>query len=121
MPGNDQSNEIVDLNELLQRLDGDLDFLEELLAMFRQEFPVLLRKLEGGIVAEDFIVAERAAHTLKGMLANLAMPEAASTARRIEMAARAHSLSDTAEALPPLQVQVLHALELVEDFRIGAR
>jgi HPt (histidine-containing phosphotransfer) domain-containing protein len=121
MPGNAQSNEIVDLKELLHRLDGDLEFLEELLGMFRQEFPVLLRKLEGGIAAEDFIVAERVAHTLKGMLANLAMPEATSTARRIEMAARAHSLSDTAAAVPPLQGQVLHALELVEGYRIGAR
>lgn len=114
-------NEAVDLKELLQRLDGDMEFLEELLGMFRQEFPVLLQMLEGGIAAEDFTATERIAHTLKGMLANLSMPEATSTARRIEMAARAHSLSDTAAAVPPLQGQVLHALKLVEDFRIGVR
>jgi len=114
-------SETLDFRDLLKRLDSDLDFLDEVVGMFQTEYPTLLANLDKGIAVDDFVLAERAAHTLKGMLGNLSMAEARATASRIEMAARAKSKAETVEAVPPLRGQVAKALELLDECRTAAR
>ncbi len=118
--GNDAPCEILDFPDLIKRLEGDVEFLGELLDVFREESPGQFDQLDAGIAASDFVSAERAAHTLKGMLANLSMRQATSTASRVEMAARAHSLAETIESAIPLRAQVEQALQAVEAHRMGA-
>ena len=56
------------LNELLVRLDGDQEFLRELLDIFRQDGRANLEKARRQKAQCDFYGLSRTAHMLKGML-----------------------------------------------------
>ncbi|HKI13027.1 MAG TPA: PAS domain S-box protein [Candidatus Acidoferrum sp.] len=76
------------VRELLQRLEGDHDFLRELLQMFRADSQTTLMKAREALAREDLKEVSRAAHTLKGMLKNLSMNATAEIAAGLETAAR---------------------------------
>lgn len=78
----------VNLPDLLARVDDDHELLAELLTMFQEELPGHLERLHLAISVSDLDEAARAAHALKGMLANLSMNRGASLASTLEAAAR---------------------------------
>ena len=74
--------------ELLERVEGDHEFLRELLSVFRQDSQSNLVKAKAQLVEHDLPGVSRTAHTLKGMLRNLSMERAAGAARQLEAAAQ---------------------------------
>jgi HPt (histidine-containing phosphotransfer) domain-containing protein len=74
----------VNLPELLARMAYDGELLQEILELFKEEFPksgLLLRQaLERG----DLQAVQNEAHNLKGMLAGLSIIEGPRSAMRIE-------------------------------------
>ena len=86
------------VRELLERLEGDHDFLRELLQMFRADSQTTLLKAREALAQEDLVGMSRAAHTLKGMLKNLSMSAGAELATALETAAR-NGARGEAEAL----------------------
>ena len=86
------------MNELLERLEGDQDLLRELLEMFRDDSQTTLGRAREALAREDLAEMSRAAHTLKGMLKNLSMNATAEIAAAVESAARNGSRGE-AEAL----------------------
>ncbi len=96
----------VKLPELLDRVEGDLELLAELLRLFLDDLPenrdALLKAIEG----DDLGGAAIAAHKLKGMLANLSAIQMASLASEIELAARSGDLDKIKPLLPILEVEV---------------
>lgn len=88
----------INLPEMLERVEGDEDLLRELLALFQEDLPGSREALQTAIKGGDLGEIERAAHRLKGMLANLSARSAASFAAEIESAARAGN----AEKIPGL-------------------
>ena len=91
-----------DLEELLERLEGDQDFLRELLVIFRQDAQTNMEKSRGALASGDFEELARAAHTLKGMLKNLAMGGGAQQAAALEDAARKGMAEESSERLAQL-------------------
>ena len=77
-----------DVNELLTRLDGDREFLCELLRIFREDSAANLEKAKTCLQRQDMPELARTAHTIKGMLRNLSMHRAAEIAYELEMAGR---------------------------------
>jgi two-component system sensor histidine kinase/response regulator len=73
-----------DYEELLARVENDRELLRDLLMIFREEFPRQLLALREAVEARDGNRVAAAAHTLKGMLSNLAATQAAATAARLE-------------------------------------
>jgi HPt (histidine-containing phosphotransfer) domain-containing protein len=91
-----------DLNELMERLDGDQELLRELLVMFRQDVRINLEKTRSAIGTGDYEGLSRTAHTMKGMLKNLSMGAAAETAAALEKASRENRQGDSKELLEKL-------------------
>jgi hypothetical protein len=54
--------------EALQRLGGDRELLQTMAAIFVDDAPELLKKLQGEIEAESFAAAAQTAHGLKGLI-----------------------------------------------------
>jgi HPt (histidine-containing phosphotransfer) domain-containing protein len=81
--------EFVNLPELLDRVENDEDLLAELLALFQEDLPESRAALQTAIDRGNLRDIERAAHRLKGMLANLSARDTASLAAEIESTARA--------------------------------
>jgi len=90
------------LEELMERLGGDQEFLRELLVIFRQDVRANLDKARAALQHSDWEGLSRSAHTLKGMLKNLAMGAAAETAANLEKVARAGEPRKSGELLAQL-------------------
>lgn len=91
-----------DLNELMVRIEGDREFLCELLGIFRQDSLSNLERAKEQLSNRDLQGLTRTAHTLKGMLRNLSMERNAELARRLETAAGAGKAEESAELLEQL-------------------
>jgi len=109
------------LEELMERLEGDREFLRELLVMFREDARVNLQKSHAAIGISDYEQLSRSAHTMKGMLRNLSMDAAAETAAALESAARESRGSDSKELLQRLEKELEEILPDVEAQLAGVR
>jgi HPt (histidine-containing phosphotransfer) domain-containing protein len=109
------------LEELMERLDGDQDFLRELLVMFRQDAQVNLEKSQAAIGTGDYELLSRTAHTMKGMLRNLSMGAAAEKAAALETASQEKRQSDSRQLLDQLVKELERILPEVEAQLAGAK
>jgi HPt (histidine-containing phosphotransfer) domain-containing protein len=103
-----------DLKELMERIDGDGEFLRELLVIFRADARMNLEKSRQAMAEHDLESLSRTAHTLKGMLRNLSMGVAADTAAALEMASRENRQDDFKELLEKLLKELGRILLEVE-------
>jgi HPt (histidine-containing phosphotransfer) domain-containing protein len=78
----------IDFSELLARVDNDRELLLDLMSIFKEDFPRHVRELADVIAARDLKKIAIVSHTLKGMLANLAVTRAAGAAGKLEQLAR---------------------------------
>lgn len=106
----DRSSEIVlNLPELLIRVENDRDLLRELVAILKEEFPRLLLQLQGSVGRGDLKSVETICHGLRGMLAGLSAMPAADVAARIEQMARHANASELSPAVKLLE----HEMEIL--------
>ena len=82
------SNLTFDHAELLARVDNDRELLHDLLTIFKEEFPQHLKALRAAVESGDGKLVTVVAHTLKGMLLNLAAGQAAAAVGRLEQLGR---------------------------------
>lgn len=94
---------VWDAEAALARVDGDRALFLDVVNIFRQEGPKLLKKLEEALAAADEEGAQRAAHSIKGEVSYFAAPAAVEAAKKIEYAARDHNLELCRATLPELQ------------------
>jgi two-component system sensor histidine kinase/response regulator len=96
-------NLIIDLPELLARVENDRELICELLQIFKDEFPRRLQVLHQAVDSLDGEKVAAEAHSLKGMLSNLAAGPAASAAARLEQLGRNRAVSEFPEAFDALE------------------
>jgi len=92
------SNTSIDFAELLSRVENDRELMRDLLMIFKEEFPRHLQVLRDAVDSVDGEKVAAAAHTLKGMLANLAASPAAAAAARLEKLGKNREVSGFQEA-----------------------
>lgn len=78
----------IHLEELLERVENDRELMRDLLSIFKEEFPRRYQALREAVESQDATRVVLEAHTLKGMLSNLAALEAAEAAAHLECLAR---------------------------------
>jgi two-component system, sensor histidine kinase and response regulator len=81
--------------EALARVGDDTALLQEIAQLFIDSLPQMLGDIQAAIGNGDAGALERAAHTLKGCVANFGAPEAYRLALRLENLAREQSLAST--------------------------
>jgi len=94
---------IFDHEKLLARVENDRELLRDLLTIFKEEFPRQLRALREAVDAKDGDRVATAAHTLRGMLSNLAASRAAVAAARLEQMGRKKEILGFQEAFDVFQ------------------
>jgi HPt (histidine-containing phosphotransfer) domain-containing protein len=92
-----------DHGELLARVENDRELLRDLLMIFKEEFPGQLLALREAVESKDGTRVAAAAHSLRGMLSNLAATQAAATAARLEQMGRKEEVSAFQEAFTTLE------------------
>lgn len=103
-----------DLQEILERFDGDEEFLRELLLIFQQDAKKSLENAREALAEHNYPALTRAAYTLKGTLKNLAMKAAAQAAANLEDAARKESATELENDLRVLDKEMNELLPHVE-------
>jgi HPt (histidine-containing phosphotransfer) domain-containing protein len=84
----------VNLSELAKNLELEEGELLELINLFLQTTSSELMKFQSAIEKEDWSVAERMAHSIKGAAGSLGLTDIHDAAKRIETAVRGNRLGE---------------------------
>jgi two-component system sensor histidine kinase/response regulator len=110
----------IDQVELMNRIGGDLTFLLELTDLFRTEYPELLDVARQALAEENSDGLMRAAHALRGALANLAATGPSSSASALEEIGRSGGLTMAKPILDRLEEELSNVLGALEYLCSGA-
>jgi two-component system sensor histidine kinase/response regulator len=102
----------------LGRLDGDEELLRELVQIFLEESPKQVAAIQQAIEEGDLEKVESTAHTIKGELGYLGLPDAANKAKDLEGMGRERRLQDTADVFPTFQEEILSVAAAMRDFLV---
>jgi CheY-like chemotaxis protein len=83
----DATQAVFDRAGLLERVEADEELLGALVRLFLDELPRALEELHAAERASDWEALARAAHKLRGALANLCVPAATAAAQNLEIQA----------------------------------
>jgi signal transduction histidine kinase/DNA-binding response OmpR family regulator len=95
--------ELFDKAAALKRTGGDTELLRELVQMFLQECPGLLREIHAAIAAHDTPKLRRVSHTLKGAVGTFAAQPAYEAAQRLEQMGQQGDLKGSDETYVALE------------------
>lgn len=98
--------QVLDRDALLDRVGGDLEFLQEIAGLFLEDCPKLLAEIRTAVSGGDARTLEYAAHTLKGSVANFGAEAAQDAAFRLETLGRAGDLRPATEAYSVLEQEI---------------
>jgi HPt (histidine-containing phosphotransfer) domain-containing protein len=105
--------------DLLKRVENDHELLQELLTIFKQDYPLHLRSLKEAILRGEMKQVQASSHTLRGMLSNLAMARAADAAANLEQMGRNGERAGLKDALVLLEQEVADLLPVVDSYLQG--
>ncbi len=104
---------ILNLTEALERVEGDLDLLKELVDLFLEEVPTMMGEIESAITAGDPAALQHAAHTLKGSVSNFSAPGAITASFALEKMGRQQDLATAASAFASLKQELEHLIPVL--------
>ena len=109
-------SELFDEQALMDRVDGDVEFLEETITMLDEGGPALLEQIRTAAASRDAANLVKAAHALKGMLANFCAGPGETAARELEMMGREKRLTDVDAAVARVEDEAARLTEALHEF-----
>jgi PAS domain S-box-containing protein len=97
---------IFDEDSALGYTGGDRALLQEIIDVFRKDYPLSLRRLDRAVARHDAEALRMTAHALKGSIATVGSPAGRQTAFELEQMGRSGQLSGAAEATARLRDQL---------------
>ena len=94
---------VVDRKAVCDQVGGDADLLRDIIGIFLQDCPQNVALIREAISRRDAGALENAAHSLKGSVANFAVPAAYQAAFRLETSGRNRDFNQAHEALDRLE------------------
>ena len=104
----------IDLCEALRVVDGDIELLQDVIALFLDECPDRLSDLEEALVEQDAQDIERAAYRLKGILGNVGARVALSLAEQLEMMGENGRLNAWEDVWVELKLEITNVIQFVK-------
>ena len=95
--------QVMDRATALARVGGDLELLKEIAALFLDEYPRALDDIHKALASGDARLLERAAHGLKGSVANFCARSAEDAAFQLEQMGRAQRMDQASQTLATLE------------------
>lgn len=101
-----EKNGVMDMDEVMSRFDGDIEFFREVAEIFLQDTPRLMAEIRGAIDEGDAQRLEYAAHSLKGSVSNFCVRQAIEAALLTEHAGRDGILESAEELYSSLETEI---------------
>ncbi len=111
-----ESNKLFDKDELLKKFDGDEGFLGELIEVLINDVPEQLSGIQKAVDSRNSNDIERAAHKLKGAIANFEEKAAFEAALQVELMGRESRLDGVEEAYNTLVKEVECLVNALKEF-----
>jgi HPt (histidine-containing phosphotransfer) domain-containing protein len=96
-------DDVLDRETLLENVEGDLEFLHQLVTRFLDYSPDVVSRIEQAFSEGNTQMIEEAAHTIKGAVGSFRAGPAFEAARRLENIASEGNLSEAPEAIETLK------------------
>src|SRR5438093_8007152 len=97
---------VLDREGLLDRVDGDRSLLLDMIQIFTEQVPGLTGALRQAVAGGDAQALRRTAHTVKGVTAELAAPNARRLAMTLEDLGVSGQLADAPAVLADLEAEL---------------
>lgn len=102
-----ENSSIIDITDLLERVDDNSDFARMMLEKFFETYFERINEINDNIAAEDYIELKNNAHKLKGVVANLSLKKCFNMVYQLEQSAVAKNknecVSKVAESVKYIQ------------------
>lgn len=98
--------DVINWQELEERLDSDFDLFKELTALFFDDSAILLNKIKNCIAAGDMEGLRKTAHTLKGAVSNFSAQGAYDAAYELETAGKNGNTDAIEDKLRTLESEI---------------
>jgi len=99
-------NAIIDKDEIMERVDGDIDLLIELMDLFIADYPKLLSNIKNAIIQENSGELKRSAHTIKGSVGNFSANSAYNIALSLEIMGQNNNFSNAEKTYIQLEKEI---------------
>jgi HPt (histidine-containing phosphotransfer) domain-containing protein len=99
-------SDVINKVEILDRVDGDIELLLELIDIFREDSSRLISEIRAAVSREDAARIEHNAHSLKGSVGNFGAATAYSAAAKLEAVGGAGDLSEAGRAFGVLETEI---------------
>ncbi len=106
----DRSPSVINRGAALARLGGSEELLNDMIGFFLDDAPALLGTAAQSVAANDKTETIRAAHSLKGLAANVDALKVVMLAQQLEDIGRTGQLEDALALLPPLRQAIADVL-----------
>ena len=93
----------MDVELALSRVGGDTELLREIAVIFMDDYPKVVAEVWDAASRGDAKAIERAAHGLKGSVANFGAPAAVDAALKLELMGRTGELHNVSASLMELE------------------
>lgn len=113
------SSSILNITDLMQRVDDDRELLAELFFIFKTVFPAHLERLSDAIARNESRQVETESHALKGMLLNLSAPRAAAAAGALERMGRDRQSDGMEQAFAELRAEIEALVSQINEYAIN--
>jgi signal transduction histidine kinase/CheY-like chemotaxis protein/HPt (histidine-containing phosphotransfer) domain-containing protein len=104
--GGEPSYNLVDKKDTIERVNGDMDLLKEIVKLFFDTCPRLLSEVNAAISNGDNKTLEREAHTIKSVIGNFSKHHAYKTAFKLEQMGASGELSKAEETYKELEEEI---------------
>ena len=99
---------VMDVAAFWSRVEEDGTLAREIIKLFFIETPRILSELRRAVEVKDAAALKRAAHSMRGMIANFSAPQAVDTAAVLEEMGKSGDLARAGEAFTVLDRQLVH-------------
>jgi two-component system, sensor histidine kinase and response regulator len=107
-------NNILNIPELVERLDGDFELFVELSELFFEDSSSLLNKIEDSIKKSDPEALRKSAHTLKGAVSNFSAQKAYDAAYELEIAGRDKVFENAMDKFATLKNEIAEVINAMK-------
>ncbi|HOW35723.1 MAG TPA: Hpt domain-containing protein [Candidatus Omnitrophota bacterium] len=116
--------EVIDLKEVLERVQDDRELLIELLEIFTDDCPLKLKAIREAAAKKDFVALKDVAHSMKGASGNISAKPTYAAFLEIEQMAKDGNLGDIERPLKEIEGQLeqlkAYARKLEEDLNAAS-
>jgi CheY-like chemotaxis protein len=120
-PSESCSERVVNFSELFERAEKDRELLQDLVGIFKEDFPRYCASLKEAVGRKEFKLVQFIAHTLRGMLSNMAAARTAALVGRLEEVARGGEQSGLIEVFALFEKEVSGLMPELETYLEEAR